>query len=126
MFTHNLEITYVAAGLTLTKKLALSYGLEKNYDEAIPTGGDTALVDGVIDAGQLKAYYLLSDQAVTVKLTHAGGTIEIDLAANVPVVWYPGCGYAMLVTADITAIAVENLSGETANVQLFFQSDPTV
>lgn len=70
-----------------------------------------------IDFSALKAFYMVSDQAVTVETNN--GTTPDDtfaLTANHPVVWKEGD--AAIFTVDVTSVFLTNSSGSTATVKI--------
>lgn len=75
-----------------------------------------------IDISQLKAFYMVSDQALTVE-TNSGGTPvdSFTLTANRPVVWQTGD--TAIFTADVTALYLSNSSGSTATFKLIAGTD---
>ena len=90
--------------------------------ETIANGATDALQLIAIDVTQLKAFAMVSDQAMTVKTNNSGTPQEtFTLVANKPVVWQ--AGDAAIFAGDVTAIYVTNASGSSATLQLMAGSD---
>lgn len=67
---------------------------------------------------------IVSDRALTVKTNSSGSPANtFVLTANVPLLWYPGCGYSL--AADITALYVTNASGGAAKLKIRASQDIT-
>jgi len=68
-----------------------------------------------VDVSALKAFYIISDQAVTVE-TNDGTTPDdtISLTANKPVTWREND--TALFSADVTILYITNASGSTATI----------
>ena len=95
-------------------------------DESVTTGQTDFLINVAIDVSAVKAFYLVSDQAVTIE-TNSGSAADntIVLVANVPYVWHTSWYDAFLLTIDVTKIYVTNASGSTATIEMRVLQDAT-
>jgi hypothetical protein len=126
---HKFTLTWARGATSITKTITETWGSENNLDEAVTDGTTNGLVAWACDFSQLKAFYMVSDQAITV-YTNDAGTGAPDntfvLVANEPVLWWAGSLLTNPFTADVTALYVTNASGSTAAFKIRKLEDPTV
>ena len=80
-----------------------------------------------VDFSQLKGLIILSTQDGTLE-TNDGTTPDdvLTLAANVPLLWYEGCGYTNPITADITTNSFfTNTGGAVGTLDIWWFVDAT-
>src|SRR5689334_9529881 len=132
MLTHTINRTWSGAGSSIAASVQLQGGAELNIDEAIPDGTTNGLVAFAMDVSQLKALFIKSDVAMTIKTNSSGSPVNtITLAANTPFVWAQGDPALRdtgntAITTDITALYVTNASGNNGTLQIRALYDPTV
>lgn len=114
-------------GLSFTKNETSSAGLAKDLSENIPDASDGLQVDWTLDISQAKHLMILADQDLTI-YTNAdapGQTDTLNLKANYPIFWTPTLGNANPLTADVTALFVDNTSGSATILKIDCLEDPT-
>ena len=88
-------------------------------DEPIADAQTDQEITLAIDISAVKAFFLVSDQALTVEGNDSVGVAgSVTLVANVPYTWTTDTYDTFKFTADLTSIFVTNASGATANLQL--------
>lgn len=126
MPTHNIDVTWSKSNETVTKRVSASADSESNLDIAVPAATTDKLVNLAIDVSELESLFLLSDKDVSIE-TNSGSAPDntIALTANVPVVWYAGCGYSNPLTADTTKFYITNAGASEATVNIRVLQDST-
>ena len=128
--TGTVTISVAGLGDVITQAVAQSATGMTVIDESIPDSTtDKLITDLTIDRSQVKALIILSDKAMTLDYNDAAGTQgSLTLTADVPILWYTGCGHAIttLLAADVTAIYATNASGATARLRIAILIDATV
>lgn len=127
-FTHSIEQVFQQGNLpAISKKVTLTADGENNRDVVVAAEASNYLVAMVIDVSQLKMLYIVSSKDVTFETNSGGSPADtLTLLADVPVSWYPGCGYVCPLGTDVTAIYLTNAGDEDAAVQMRFLIDSTV
>ena len=128
MPSQTLTLNWVRQGESVTQQVTLTADGEHNYDIPIPaTNPLTDLqVDITLDVSELKSVYVWSDVAVTLEGNDAAGTqYSIALAANKPLIWYTGCGWANPFTVDVSAMYVSKTGTATGTLKMRFLEDDT-
>lgn len=128
MFTHTIEQTFQQGNLpSISKKVTCTADGENNRDVVVVAAASNYLIAMVIDVSQLKSLFIVSDKDVTLETNSGGSPADtLTLLANVPVSWYPGCGYACPLGTDVTAIYLTNAGDADATVQMRFLVGSTV
>ena len=125
--THRIQFRFQRGNDVIDKTVVSASGAEGNVDELIPIAASDLLVAFVCDFSQMKSFYMVSDQDLSIDTNQAHpGIDEFDLVANEPMVWTENCGLANPFTADVTALYVTNASGVEAKFQIRKLEDPTV
>ena len=110
-------------------------GVAKEYSSGSKTSISDTIADGladilhalVVDVSQIKACFIVSDQAITLEFNNSTtGVPTIVLVAGVPYVWDTDSYFTDLLATNITALYVTNASGALATFSLDFIIDPTV
>lgn len=125
-FTHSITRSYGTGGRTIAATTSYTGDVVASLNVAIPTASDGLLVPFSMERGQgIVSMVIMSDQAMVV-YTNAdagGATDTITLLANVPYIWHTDWYDTCLITADITALYVDQASGSTATLQIEILSD---
>lgn len=126
--THNLDIGWSQSAATPTNtRVSISADGEDNRELSIADGVTNGQVVFHVDVSQLALFHIVSDKAVTVKTNSSGAPQEtLTLTANVPLVWYTGCGYTKPFAGDVTTIYITNASGSTATIKINKLEDTTL
>lgn len=111
---------------TLTQSTAYSASASTELDETVADSQTDYQIAVAIDVSAVKAFWIESDQAVTVE-TNSGSspTNTLTLVAGVPYVWNTDWYDTFKLTGDVTNIFVTNASGSTANIKLRVVQDAT-
>jgi hypothetical protein len=116
--THTTEIK-TAAGKVLTDARTYQGEGEENFSGVAPNGATTGFVLG-IDVSALVAWYVVSDQDVTLKTNSSGAPDEtIALTAGQAKIWNTDRGTNPLAT-DITELFFQNAGDDDANIKAGF------
>lgn len=120
--------TVVANGTEFAaNRISITSGGGLSIDETIVAPATDQTVACVIDQSQLKAMIMLSDVGLEVHTNTLGGTDDITLVANQPLIWHNLMpGVACPITADITALHIVLGGSTNARFQAEFVYDPTV
>jgi hypothetical protein len=123
-YTKEWAVSSPSGRTTSTKTYSCSASLE--IDESVANGATDFAIAAAIDVSAVKAFYLLSDQAVTIE-TNSGSAADdtLTLVANRPYEWDTDSEDAFLLGTDVTSLFVTNASGSTANITLRCGSDAT-
>ncbi len=125
-FTHTITRSYSVGSRTPSATTSYTGDVIASLNVAIPTASDGLLVPFAMERGQgIVSMVMMSDQAMVV-YTNAdagGATDTITLVANVPYIWHTGWYVACKITADITALYVDQSSGSTATLQIEILTD---
>jgi hypothetical protein len=117
--THSVVVNYNADGVARASMQAqLTGSASAAFDESIADSSTDEEVEISFPYANLQALRLISDQDVTIE-TNDGSAADdtITLEANVPLVWWDGCGHANPFSADVTSLFITNASGSSANVK---------
>src|SRR4051812_5617459 len=107
------------SGAALSKPVAVTDAAETALDLVVPDATTNQLATIAIDISQTSDLYLVSNCNVTIKTNSTSSPGDtITLLAGIPLVWFTGCGYAIPLSVDVTALYVTNASGQQATVQL--------
>jgi len=120
--THTLR----EGGEVTSKSTTYSASLLVELDESIPDATTDQEILATIDVTAVKAFFLTSDQAITIETNSA--TVPDDtivLVANKPYVWFTGAYDAFLLGTDVTTLYVTNASGAAAALQMWALVDAT-
>ncbi len=107
MFTHQIKISFEEPnGSPVGQQVTVSAdGKINEADIIVPASSTNLHVLQSIDVSGLKSLLLSSTKPMTVKTNSSGSPDDtITLAANVPVIWYTGCGHPNPLTADVTGL----------------------
>lgn len=95
-------------------------------DESIANAVTNGPVDCAFVLARLAAFYMQSDQALTVKTNSAGSPQEtLTLVAATPFVYVPGVGLPSPFAGNVTALYVTNASGTAAALEIRVLLDVT-
>jgi hypothetical protein len=124
--THKPGTSYTTdAGTIVSVNQTFTANTEFSYDNALATGAVNIpfLVNFADD--DLISCIISSDQALTLNVNSTGApTPAIAVAAGAPIVWNNTSTFANpFTTTPVTAIYINNASGTTANVKLYFLVD---
>lgn len=128
MPTWNIGISISGPSTPYSQSVALTGGGTSTVEgETVATDSTDTLINWALDVSTCKALYILSTASVTIETnaTDATGGNTLNLTANVPIVWYTGCGYSCPLTADVTKFYVTNASGATAAIYAYALHDVT-
>ena len=121
--THTHTLNWASGASSIAKSIAVSSGLETNLDETIPAESTDKVVGWTMDVSQLKAFYMVTDAAMTVK-TNTGANDTFTMVAGQPLTWYFGCGLTNPLTVDVTQLQVTSVAGGLLSIRAL--SDPTI
>lgn len=125
--THNISFRFQRGNDVIEKKVVSAAGGEGNLDEPIPIAASDLLVAWVCDFSQMKSFYMVADQDLSIDTNQAHpGIEEFELKANEPTVWTENCGLANPFSTDVTALYVSNDSGVETILKVRKLEDPTV
>ena len=108
MPTHAINIGYEEVGTNDNVSQAVNITADGKINEgviSVPSESADLQVIQSIDVSQLKSLMLLSTVDMTIETND--GTTPADtltLAANVPLLWFEGCGFDNPLTTDVTAL----------------------
>ena len=105
----------VSVGATEEQSATGQFGFNK---ETVADGQTDQVIQISIDVSAVKAFILISDQAVTIETNavDATGGNTIVLVANKPYIFVVNDYVAFLLTLDVTVFYVTNASGSTATI----------
>jgi hypothetical protein len=124
-FSHTVTRTVVGS-VTITKSNVYSADGQLARNIAVPDSTTDMLVALTLDIDQIKAIYMVSDQALTVETNTTGGIDTINLLADKPLLWQNDSYFANPFSTDVTALYLTNASGSAATFQLEVVFDSTV
>lgn len=115
-------------GASLSASIAVEADEEVNLSVDLATAVTNQEYDWAIEGDNMQSLYILSDQAVTIKVNSTSvPDLTIALAAGVPYSWFVGMGFTNpLAGVTVTKIYVTNASGSTAAIQISCLQDVTV
>ncbi len=123
-FTDTLNYFVQFGGLQVQASFDASGGLRPDLNETIPPASADLAVGWTCDVSEIDAIVFFSTAAMTIETNSAsspGNTVT--LAANVPVFWFTGCGWACPLTVDVTGLYVTSTAGGTLSIRALV--DPT-
>ena len=125
-FSHILSQGLNAGAGAITRSNTYTGSQKISVVEAIADSVTDGQINVAVDFSAVKSFLLVSDQDVTIE-TNDGTTPDdtLSLLAGVPYIWNTDSYDTFLITVDITAIFVTNVSGETANILLEALVDAT-
>lgn len=130
MFTQQLAVGW--SGITqnpITLGPSFSADGSDGIDQAVAALASNQLVQLTLDLSQLKFLLIVATKDMTLKTNSSGSPQETKtLTANVPILWYTGCGYTIgsLFAGDVTKFYVSN-PGSVAGIlriRSLFDSTP--
>ena len=122
-FTVNRGITTPSG--TIQESTAYTGQSYTEIDEDIAVGTDVQ-VTIAIDVSAVKAFYIVSDRAITLETNSGGSPVNtIALLAGIPYFWHTSMYDTFKLTTDVTAMFFTNASGATAAVKVRVLQDPT-
>ncbi len=126
-FTGIFASNYSSGSDVITKEVTITDEAQNNLDVDVADGITDGLHAFELDYSQLKGFYLVSSQDVTVK-TNSDSVPDdtFALLADQPIAWNELSGLTNPVGTDITALYITNASGSTATIQFRTIFDPTV
>lgn len=125
--THRIQFRFQRGNDIIDKTVVSASGGEGNVDEPIADSETDKLVAFVCDFSQMKSFYMVSSQDLSVDTNQVHpGIDEFELKANEPLAWTENCGLANPFSADVTALYVTNASGSETRFQIRKLEDPTV
>jgi hypothetical protein len=129
MFSWNLTAGVTPGpGQTLSKSYVKEAGGMASLHEAIPANATNVLMTVALDVSAMKAFYLLSDVACTIKTNSSGSPADtITVAAGVPMLWDVAHEGALPnpFGTDVTAFYVTTASTVGGTLSFYALSDPT-
>ena len=128
-FSHTITQGWSEGNRQLSKAVEKTANSEFNIDQPLVANATNILVAAVLDVSQMKSLFIVADKDCTIhtNANNGAGGNTIALAANVPVSWFEGCGWANPLTIDVTAIYLNNGSAtDPAIVRIRALIDPTV
>lgn len=107
--------------IQLSKTQDINCQVVINIDESVADAASDEELIMAVDISELKAFYLVSDQVLTVEVNdNIGGGGILTFAAGVPIQWFEGdLAAAKPIAVDITSIFKSNSSGSAARLQGF-------
>lgn len=123
--TFTTSVSGGSEAISKSKTVTGEIAIEMNY--SIPDSTSDEAFACAFEYDKLQGLYMVADQNLTVKASTAldpinsnatVGNATIDLTANVPFVWYSGCGLANIFDSDVAALGVSNSSGSAATLQV--------
>jgi hypothetical protein len=116
--------SWSSGGTVRSGTITRSAGLLNRYGETIPGDSTDLEVACVIDVSELKALYMFSARAMTVK-TNNPTDDTINLAAGEPLAWAANNGVACPLTVDVTALFIDLAVGADSVLIMEVLVDPT-
>lgn len=128
-YTHTLSLSVAAPGGVIQPSSALTYsgsGHSGFLSETVTTGTTDGQINIAFTYADIKSFYLLSDQDVTIE-TNSGSAADdtLTVTANVPYTWQNDSPHANPFSANVTAFFVTNSSGSTATISCSVVFDAT-
>jgi len=117
---HNIAVTWNNGGSPKQGSFAKTGTAEFNVDESIPGSTTNQLIPFALVRSQLAAFFMISDQDVTIKTNSTGApTTTLTMKANEPLVWIPNNNVTDPLTGDITTgMYVTNDGTVVANLSI--------
>lgn len=117
--THTITTKVTTPGSEVSAAVELSGDLALSVDESIADSSTDVEIPFSVDVAKLQSLYIRSDQAITIE-TNSGAAPDdtLSIAANVPLVWYDGCGHDCPLTVDVTGLFITNASGAAAALRI--------
>lgn len=126
-FTHEIKTKVTTAGRSVENVRSFSADLELSME--VPVAGSVTDQESVvgIDISQVKAFYMVSDQDLTVETND--GTTPADtivLVANEPYIWNEDSYDAFQLGTDVTSLFLTNAGATAAtfNLEVLYDSTP--
>lgn len=125
-FTHTYTETWSGAGRSVQAEKSFTAASQTSLKETIADGLSDIQHFIAIDISTLKSIFIKSDRDIKLDTNNAApGVDTINIKANVPYTWNTDKVDALKLTADVTSIFVENLSGALATLEIEVLQDPT-
>ena len=111
---------------TVSVRETLTADGEDNRDVAVPAPSTDKVVNIAIDVSALASLFLKSDVGLVIKTNSLSEPNDtITLAAGIPLIWSPNCGYACPLSADVTTFHVVLGGSTAATLQVRLLQDAT-
>jgi hypothetical protein len=125
-FTQTIGYTSTLGGVTLTESKGYAASSSTSLEETVNNGQTDQEVVVAIDVSAVKAFYIVSDYAVTLE-TNSGSTPAdtISLVADVPYVWTTDSYDTFQLGTDVTSFFFTNASGSNATIKMHTVIDAT-
>ena len=125
-FTHKITHELQIGSETLLNEQTLSGNGRQSISETIADSTTDGLVAFALDVSECASFFILADQALTVKTNSSGSPADtLTLSAGVPYLWHTGAIDSFQLGTDVTALYVTNASGEDATLRIEALYDPT-
>jgi hypothetical protein len=127
MAEHILDVKLTQGGSPIDDQVSRTADGEANFDVSIADSSTDAQVGIAIDISQLKLFYLISDQDVTLE-TNSGSAPDdtFALKAGEPLFWWDTCLHSNPLTADVTNFYFTNSSGAAAAIKCRTVQDSSI
>lgn len=125
--TKTITIKYDLDGQTFTRDVQISAGASFAIEETIPASSTDLQIVITCDVSQVKYFAIEAiDGDMTVEVNSSSAPDKtFTLTADVPQVWYTGCGHSQLAGGtDWTTAYVTSVQGGTLRISGLY--DPTV
>lgn len=122
MFNHKVIQTYADdSGTVQSVQLSLTGQNNAGFDGTVPATTTGFLIDMAVPHTTIQAMELYSSQAVAIKTNSDTSPAQtFNLAAGQMLMWGVGSYTANPITADITAVYVDNAGANPATVKIRF------
>ncbi len=125
-FTHTIGRSYLAGTRDISATTSYSGDVSTSLSISIPGVQDGYEVPFSLARGNgIVSMAIVSDQDIDV-FTNAdspGQTDTLNLLANIPYIWHTDWYKAILITADITTLFIDNAGASAATLQMEFLTD---
>ncbi len=123
---HTLTLSWARNGEPISQTVTVSAEGETNANVTVPNATTDKRLKIAIDVSEVKLLYIHSTQAVTIETNSASSPADtLTLAANKPLLWYVGCGWALPLTTDVADFFITNAGGTAADVKVRVLEDTT-
>jgi len=118
--THTLNLNFVGPGNSrINSSVEKTGGSEINRSQSIAAAGTNVAVPFVCPTAAIVSFYMVSDQALTIKTNSTGASIlTLTLEAGVPYIWHDTDARANPFSADITTFYATNAGADAAQLEI--------
>lgn len=127
LISHVLTLNYTRQGEAITATVTTTSEGEANVSYTWAVAPSDKQLNLVFDVANVKSVYIKSTKAATLETNatdHTGGDI-ITLAADLPVIWYEGCGWENPFVEDVTtAYLTSAIATGSIDIRILLDATP--